>query len=95
MLAQGAQTLRIVFTYDGSGCVKTRYSDAAGTTLVATMTFEYDVTGRVVNILHQDAATEAITEITYVFRRGRPARFVGEFSDRHRRGYVDTQLQLQ
>src|SRR5581483_10952124 len=64
-LTQDGETLRLDFTYEslsppgrgqGEGLVKTqtRYSDEAGTQLVAKSLYEYDARGRLISLVHTD-----------------------------------------
>jgi RHS repeat-associated protein len=66
-LTQGDQVLRIDFTYTAQGQIatETRYSDAAGTQLVATTTYTYDTAGNIASIVSTDAAGNPIANYAY------------------------------
>jgi RHS repeat-associated protein len=74
-LTQSGSTLRIDFTYDEFGRVSTekRYSDAAGTTLVATTTFTYDLSGNVTSIISKDSSGATLDEFDYTYNVGQLA----------------------
>ena len=75
ILTQGGKTLRIDFIYDQFGRVvtQTRYSDAAGTDLVATTAFTYDATGNVTSIISTDASSATLDEFDYTYDAGQLA----------------------
>jgi RHS repeat-associated protein len=66
-LTQGDQVLRIDFTYTPQGQIatETRYSDAAGTQLVATTTYTYDPAANITSIVSNDAAGTPIANYAY------------------------------
>ncbi len=65
------QQLRIDYTYDGLGMIDamTRYSNLAGTSLVATTIEKYDGIGNVTTIATTDGTT-AIAEFDYTYDQG-------------------------
>jgi RHS repeat-associated protein len=69
ILTQGEYVLRIDQTFDGDGRVltKSRYSDAAGTVLVVTSVYEYDLEGRVTSIVHKDGEGETLAAYAYAY----------------------------
>ena len=68
-LTQGSTVLRLDFTYTAAGQIATikRYSDQAGTDLVATTVYTYDLQGNVTGIQSKDAAGATIDEFDYVY----------------------------
>jgi RHS repeat-associated protein len=71
-LVQDSVTMRVDFTYDQFGRVLTqkRYSDSAGTELVATTKFTYDAYGNPASIVNTDADNATIDEFDYTFDAG-------------------------
>jgi YD repeat-containing protein len=69
ILTQGENVLRLDQTFDGDGRVltKTRYSDAAGTVLVVTSVYGYDLEGRVTSIVHKDGAGITLAAYAYAY----------------------------
>ena len=68
-LAEGSTVLRLDFTYTAAGQIATikRYSDQAGTDLVATTVYTYDLQGNVTGIQSKDASGATIDEFDYVY----------------------------
>ena len=66
-LEQGTVTLRIDQTFDGYGelLTQSRYSDAAGTSLVAETTYTYDLDGDVTGIVTTDASDATVDSFAY------------------------------
>ena len=75
VLTQSGVVLRIDFTYDQFGRVatETRFSDAAGTTLVAITTFTYDLQGDVTSIVSKDASATTLDDFDYSYDVGQLA----------------------
>ena len=65
----GSDDLRLDFTYTPNGQIATitRYSDLAGTALVATTTYTYDANGNVTDIKSVNASSTVIDEFDYVY----------------------------
>jgi YD repeat-containing protein len=65
----GAPTLRIDQEYDDEGRLigQTRTSDAAGTNVVATSSYSYNLEGRLTSLLHQDDASATIAEYLWEY----------------------------
>jgi YD repeat-containing protein len=65
----GQPTLRIDQDHDNYGRLteQRRYSDAAGTSLVARSIYEYDDVGRLVSLVHRDGSNGLIAEYTWEY----------------------------
>ena len=65
----GSSDLRLEVTYTATGQIATitRYSDLAGTDLVATTTYTYDDNGNVTDITSVNASNAVIDEFDYVY----------------------------
>jgi RHS repeat-associated protein len=72
VLTQDGATLREDYTYTQSGQIatETRYSDAAGTDLVATTTNTYDLYGDVTEIKTVNASSVVIDDFQYTYTNG-------------------------